>query len=86
MSASAAGQKASSKGETPLFAPQKRQIRHHVEYLGSVAAGKPVLNTILRQVEVLTCSVFRTIHSCKTAWLGMGGLCRRCCLNSCGVR
>ena len=47
MSASAAGQKASSKGETPLFAPQKRQIRHHVEYLGSVAAGKPVLNTIL---------------------------------------
>jgi len=29
--------------------PQKRQIRHHVEYLASLAAGKPVLNTIPRR-------------------------------------
>ncbi len=46
MSASAIGQRASYKGEMPLFAAQKPRIRHHVEYLVSVATAAGVLNTI----------------------------------------
>ncbi|MBS9752309.1 hypothetical protein, partial [Pseudomonas aeruginosa] len=40
-------QRASGKGEMPLFAAQKRRIRHNVEYLDSVATATGVLNTIL---------------------------------------
>lgn len=40
----------------PYLQPKKRRIRHHVEYLDSVATATGVLNTILR----LDCSTFAT--------------------------
>lgn len=58
MSASTTDQRASGKGEMPLFAAQKRRIRHNVEYLDSVATATGVLNTILNENNMPDVAIF----------------------------
>ncbi|MBS9752276.1 phosphoethanolamine transferase, partial [Pseudomonas aeruginosa] len=70
-------QRASGKGEMPLFAAQKRRIRHNVEYLDSVATATGVLNTILRQSFIAMKIVDRLRHmlsakEANTSWMIIG--------------